>query len=106
MKTKTSGSILVDKALKKLGDDIRNGRKRRGVDTRLFSERIGVSKPTLARLERGDASVSIGSYARALNELGKLKEFTEIADIAHDRLGQLLEDQALPVRVRKKRSVK
>jgi hypothetical protein len=46
--------------------------------------RIGVSVPTLIRMERGDPSVSIGVYTTALWLLGLSSALGEIASPARD----------------------
>ena len=62
MKSKATSSIPlpVRSALKKLGGDIADARKRRRISTATMAERVRASRPTLLRLERGDANVSIG----------------------------------------------
>jgi hypothetical protein len=50
--------------------------------------RIGVSVPTLIRMERGDPSVSIGVYTTALWLLGLSSGLSELASPAKD-LGAL-----------------
>lgn len=53
-------------ALRQLGSDLAVARKRRGEGLRGWSERLGVSVPTLMRLEKGDPTVAMGAYATAL----------------------------------------
>lgn len=67
---KTTSSVDASSAgptsLIQLGDDLTVACKRRGESRRLLVERIGVSEPTLARMERGDPAAAIGIYATAL----------------------------------------
>ena len=93
-------SFRVEQALKKLGADIRDARKRRRITTALMAERIGVTRLTLAKIERGEPGVSMGSYAMALYVLGKLDALENMIDRAQDTLGLDLEDERLPQRVR------
>lgn len=58
-----------------------------------------ISRPTLTRVERGDATVSLGGYASVLFVLGMTERVAEIADIAHDRLGIELNRKYLPKRI-------
>ena len=58
-----------------------------------------ISRPTLTRVEQGDASVSLGGYASVLFVLGMSERVAEIADIAHDRLGLEIDRKALPKRI-------
>jgi hypothetical protein len=65
-------------ALEKLGADLAVARLRRRESLKTWATRMGVSVPTLQRLEAGDPSVGIGIVATALwlirrdGELGKL----------------------------------
>lgn len=43
-------SFRVEQILKKLGSDIRNARKRRGITVQLLAERMGVTRVTVAKL--------------------------------------------------------
>ncbi len=88
------------RALRKLGHDIRDARRRRGLPMRVVAERASTSRPTLTRIERGDPSVSIGVVAAVLQALGLLERLAEVADAAHDRVGQDRAAERLPQRVR------
>lgn len=68
-----------------------------------LSERAFITRATLRRVERGDASVSLGIYATVLFCLGMGDRLGEIADASTDRLGRDLEDERLPKRVRPRR---
>jgi len=97
--------IPVSRALKKLGEDLKNARKRRRITTKLIAERASISRTTLIKIEKGDAGVSIGAYAKVVFILGLISHLADIADITFDKLGQTLETEHLPKRVRhKKRS--
>lgn len=92
--------------LKQLGEHLAIARKRRKESRRTWAERIGITEPTLARMERGDPSVAFGSYATALWLIGRAQVLAELAAPEHD-LGALeSEVQAASVRsVRKGPSV-
>ena len=64
-------SFRVEQVLKKLGGDIRDARKRRGITVQLMAERMGVTRVTVAKIERGEPNTSMGNYAMALYILGK-----------------------------------
>ena len=68
-----------------------------------FAARIGVSVPTVVRLERGDPGVSVGCLARALRALGELHRLEELLDMASDDAGLTMETSELPRRIRKRR---
>jgi len=57
-------------ALAALGDHLALARVRRKESQKQWAQRIGVSVPTLIRMERGDPSVSAGVYVTALWLLG------------------------------------
>ena len=65
-------------AIEKLGADLAVARLRRRESLKTWAKRIGVSVPTLQRLEAGDPAVGIGIVATALwliqrdGELGRL----------------------------------
>lgn len=88
------------KALKKLGKDIRDARRRRRIPMKLMSERAGFSRITLSKIEKGEPSVSMGSYAAALFVLGMSAQLEKIADASHDLVGRQLEEENLPQRIR------
>ncbi len=87
--------------LRLLGDHLAVARKRRREPVRLWAERIGVSAPTLLRMEKGDPSVSMGVYATGLWLMGRSAALGELAAPEHD-LGAL-EDA---VRVARQRAVR
>lgn len=58
-------------ALEKLGADLAVARLRRRESLKTWASRIGVSVPTLQRLEAGDPSVAIGIIATALWLIGR-----------------------------------
>ncbi|MEC5509919.1 helix-turn-helix transcriptional regulator [Klebsiella oxytoca] len=93
-------SFRVERALKKMGQDIQNARKRRRITTTLMAQRMGISRVTLSKIEAGDPKVAMGSYALALYILGKLDELENIIDRTNDPLGLDIVDSELPIRVR------
>lgn len=66
-------------------------RLRRKESQRKWAERVGVSVPTLIRLEQGDPGVGMGVYATALWMMGRTKALAELANPEHD-LGALTAD--------------
>lgn len=73
------------RALKELGENLAIARVRRRETQRAWARRIGVSIPTLIRLERGDPGVGIGIVATALWMLGRAQALPELADPGKDR---------------------
>ena len=74
----------AEAALRKLGSDLATARKRRKQPQRAWAQRLGVSVPTLIRMERGDPAVSAGIYATALWLIGRHEPLGAIADAATD----------------------
>ena len=104
MPTPTTPPSAVRRALRKLGQDVADARKRRGLTMETVADRAFTTRKTLARVEDGDHGVSIGIYASVLNALGLLDGLGELADPANDQVGQALSSADLPKRVRPKRS--
>ncbi|MCL2843960.1 MAG: helix-turn-helix domain-containing protein [Chitinivibrionia bacterium] len=98
--------IPVKFAIIKLGQDIGNARKRRRITTALMAERAGISKITLSKIEKGEASVSMAAYASVLFCLDMIERLKDIADIKYDFTGKVLADEQLPKRIRSPRSEK
>lgn len=92
----------VRRALKKLGADMRDARRRRKLTTAIVAERAFTSRKTLQRVEAGDHGVSIGIYASVLHTLGFLDRLADVADAGADEIGLALAGASLPRRVRAK----
>ena len=85
--------------LNQLGEQIRLARLRRHLPAELVAERAGLSRMTLSNIEKGSASVAIGSYAAVLHALnGMDKDLLLVAK--DDELGRKLQDLELPTRRR------
>ncbi len=102
-KTSRTPPIAAKRALRKLGDDLRSARRRRRIPTALMAERVGVTRATLAKAEKGDGAVSIGVYASMLFVLGMIDRLAEVASVQSDEVGLALEEERLPQRIRLKR---
>ena len=94
----------VRRALAKLGGDISIARRKRSLTTAMMAERLGVAKSTYLKIEKGDPSVAIASYAMALFVLGFDDALGKMIDPAGDAQGMLLDEARLPKRVRVKRA--
>lgn len=100
MPTPHRPSLAVRRTLRKLGLDIRDARRRRGLPARIVAGRAFTSRPTLRRIEAGDYAVSIGIYAAVLQALGLLDGLSQLADPSRDAAGIALASEQLPERVR------
>ncbi len=83
----------VERQLKALGERLKVARLRRTITGSQFSERLGVSRETLRRLELGDPTIAVGTYMRALRVLGLDKDIEQVA--RDDTLGHKLQDLKL-----------
>ncbi len=104
MTTKRIPAPSVTRAIAQLGEDVSRARRRRRLSRASLAERSGVSEATLKRLEKGDGSVALENFARALNVFGELDRLEKLLDSATDELGLLLMDEQLPKRIRQRRS--
>jgi transcriptional regulator with XRE-family HTH domain len=102
MKEDLSGSTPnpVRRALRKLGQDIRDARLRRRIPTDILAQRASISRTTLYKVENGAPNVSMESYATILFSLGMIDRISNLADVSEDRLGRQLDEERLPKRIR------
>ena len=90
---KTKKQILFPKHLKvleQLGENIKLARKRRGFTTIQVSERAGIDRKTLYRIEKGDPKVTLGAYFNVLRVLGLQGDVLKLA--GDDEFGRRLQD--------------
>jgi len=83
----------VRRELIAIGENIRLARLRRRLSATLVAERAGMTRKTLAAVERGDPGVTIGSYANVLHTLGLVHHLGMVG--ADDELGRKLQDSTL-----------
>jgi transcriptional regulator with XRE-family HTH domain len=103
MPTPHRPSLAVRRALRKLGLDIRDARRRRGLPAKVVAERAFTSRPTLRRIEAGDHAVSIGIYAAVLQALSLLEGLSQFADAGRDASGLAIATERLPERTHLRR---
>ena len=72
-------------ALEQLGADLAVARLRRKESLKTWAKRIGVSVPTLLRLEAGEPSVSLGVLATTLWLIGRDATLATLATPKEDR---------------------
>jgi hypothetical protein len=83
--------LPVQRALRSLGKDIRNAKLRRRIQSAILSERSGISRGTLIKIERGDPGVSIGCLASVLHSLGMVSRMESLA--GNDEVGGALQSE-------------
>jgi len=94
----------VKKSLASFASDIAVARRKRGFTVGMMVERMGVSKSTYLRVEKGDPTVTLGVYAMALFVLGFGEAFGNLIDPGRDEIGLALDQERLPKRVRAKKA--
>lgn len=96
-------SMRARRALAALGANIRTARLKRRISVKDFAERTGVSESTVARLEKGDDGVSVGTLTMACLVLGEVDRISDFLDPGSDGTGLLLDRESLPKRINRKR---
>jgi len=92
-KSKSRSAVVFPKnrrLLEQFGENIKLARKRRGYTQVLISERTGLSRMTIRKIEKGDPTVSIGHYLAVLGVLGLADDLDRVAE--DDALGRKLQD--------------
>lgn len=91
------------RAIQALGERLRAARLRRKMTQAIMAERVGVSVPTLKKLEQGEPTTSLATMVRVLTVLGLAGDIDKIG--AEDKLGRELQDSQLaPPRSTRRRS--
>jgi len=91
------------RALRKLGHDIRDARRRRRIPVAIMTQRASISRMTLNKVEKGEPGVAMGIYATVLFVLGMTDRIGDLADPNDDDVGLALEEEHLPQRIRRSR---
>ncbi len=97
-------SPYAEDAAKLLGFQIQEGRRARRWSAEELAKRIGISRPTLSKIERGDLSVGLGAAFEAARLVG-VPLFAEDRDQLKAELKRSQQHLALlPKRVRMPRA--
>jgi transcriptional regulator with XRE-family HTH domain len=100
-------SIILPKSKKilaEMGNNIKLARLRRKLSMEQVAERANISRPTLFSIEKGSATVSIGSYLQVLMVLGLQNNLLQVAK--DDELGRKLQDAGLTMKQRSPKRIK
>jgi hypothetical protein len=95
--------IPVARALRKLGSDIRDARRRRRIPAEITAARASISRTTLVKIEKGEPGVAIGNYATVLFVLGMTDRLADLVASKNDAVGLQLEEEHLPQRISRPR---
>lgn len=103
-KAKWPTPLPVQRALRRLGDDVVTWRKLQGVTAAQVADRAGVHVNTLRSLEHGEGSISLENTLRIARALGLLDKFASALDPYATDVGRMRTEEKLPERVRPPRS--
>jgi transcriptional regulator with XRE-family HTH domain len=92
----------IDVKLQSLGLRLRDERLRRNETQAVFAARIGVSVPTLRKMESGDPTVLIGHWATAMDILDRSEDLDALLAAPEDLFAKYEQTKA-PVRRRASR---
>jgi transcriptional regulator with XRE-family HTH domain len=98
MKKKLEPSFDAAEALARIGANIRTARLRRAETESTLASRMGVSRATIARLERGDGGVSLTLALEALLQYGFADQVFALGDPDQDGVGKRLDAVRRPSR--------
>ncbi len=98
--TRITPSLLprISRILSRLGQNLKLARLRRKYSAEMVAQRAGITRKTLAGVERGDSTVAIGTYARVMQVLRLEDDLSKLA--ADDPLGRQLQDAGLTAKRR------
>ncbi|WP_089416949.1 helix-turn-helix domain-containing protein [Vitreoscilla filiformis] len=83
----------AERQMAALGHRLRLARLRRKISAMQMAERMAISRDTLHRLEKGEPTIALGTYLRALRVLGLDRDLDLLAQ--DDVLGRKLQDLEL-----------
>lgn len=91
--------------LSHLGERLKLARLRRKLSSTIVSQRAGISRTSLYKVEAGDPGATMGTYLRVMAVLGLEADIQTLA--ADDKVGRKLQDLALeaPRHVTRRRRV-
>ncbi|MBB2890857.1 helix-turn-helix domain-containing protein [Flexivirga oryzae] len=79
----------IDRQLAEFGEHVRGWRMVLGLTAQQVSERAGITRDTLRKIEAGDPSVGFGNVAQVLRALGVLDQVVEAVDPLKSDIGRL-----------------
>lgn len=103
MQRRNTLPIPVNRALRQLGQNIKDARRLRRIPMPLMAERAGLSRTTLTQIEKGAPTVAMGNYAAVLFILGMAGNLQNLATDKESAINRRLIDDILPKRVHLRR---
>lgn len=95
----------VEQILLQLGSNIHIARLRRNMRLSDLAKRVGVSRYTIADIEKGKPTVNIAAYVSTLWVLGLIDTLREVANPDQDTEGKALESTRLPKTAAKRKKI-
>lgn len=95
--------VVVSRAVRRIGEDLSTWRKLRRLTIAEVADRAGVGVSTVTRLESGSGA-TLENTLRIARALGVLDLVAGSLDPYETDVGRLRADEALPERIRHKRS--
>ena len=83
------GGYRIDRQLAEFGEHVRGWRMVLGLTAQQVSERAGITRDTLRKIEAGDPSAGFGNVAQVLRALGVLDQVVEAVDPLASYIGRL-----------------
>jgi len=99
----TCPPAAVERALRRLGENLRTARLRRRLRIQDVADRLGTSRFTVANVEKGKPGASAAAYFGVLWALGFLDDVEPLADPDRDEEGRILEAARLPTQAPRRR---
>ncbi|MGN0287168.1 MAG: alpha-amylase family glycosyl hydrolase [Atopobiaceae bacterium] len=91
--------------MQSIGQSLKTWRAISGVTADDLAKSVGVSRDTVSRVERGDASVSMGTVLDMCGEFGLRDKVRSAVDPSNSELGRIGLSHGVPKRVRKQQLV-
>ena len=79
----------IDRQLAEFGEHLRGWRMVLGLTAQQVSERAGITRDTLRKIEAGNPSAGFGNVAQVLRALGVLDQVVEAVDPLGSDIGRL-----------------
>lgn len=79
----------IDRQLAEFGEHVRGWRMVLGLTAQQVSERAGITRDTLRKIEKGDPSAGFGNVAQVLRALGVLDQVVSAVDPLNSDIGRL-----------------
>lgn len=79
----------IDEQMQELGEHVRGWRMVLGLTAQQVSERAGITRVTLCRIEAGESGVSFGNVAQVLRAIGVLDGVVDAVDPLRSDIGRL-----------------